>query len=105
MWEKLNAFQALLLTADPTASHYFGTGEGSYTVWAEYELDGLHGGNVYAETKWRVLVERYTTTENDPIVIAIMNKLAAAENVTFEYSVRRNQDLKITYHAWNCEVC
>lgn len=104
MWDILERFKALLLTVDPNASRYFGRGEGDYTVWAEYELSGLHGGDVYSEYKWRVLVERYTDKQDDIIARVIMNKLANADGVTFQYSLRRNNDQELIYHAWDCEV-
>ena len=105
MYTILDAFKAMLLTVDPAATHYFGRGTGStYTVWTEYELDGLHGGNEYAEYTWRILVERFTTVQDDTIVRAIMAKLEAADNVTYQYSLRRNVDQELIYHAWDCEV-
>ena len=64
MYQILDDFKALLLTVDANISHYFGLSDGEpwrpYTVWTEYELDGLYGGDTYAEPVWRVLVERYT---------------------------------------------
>lgn len=108
MFDILNDFKALLLTADASATHYFGLSDGEpwrpYTVWTEYELDGLHGGDTYTEMVWRVLVERYTKDEDDTAVTAIMNKLKSAPGVTFQYSLRRNQELGMLYHAWDCEV-
>lgn len=108
MFALLDEFKALILTADPKATHYFGLNESDpwqpYTVWAEYELDGLHGGDTYTETVWRILVERFTKTESDTVVTAIMNTLKTAPGVTFQYSVRRNRELGVLYHAWDCEV-
>ncbi len=104
MWDILERFKALILTVDPDALRYFGRGTGSYTVWAEYELSGLHGGDVYSEYKWRVLVERYTDKQDDIIARDIMGKLAGADGVTFQYSLRRNNDQELIYHAWDCEV-
>lgn len=108
MYDLLNDFKALLLTADPQITHYFGLNEDDpwhpYTVWTEYELDPLMGGGGYTEPKWRILVERYTKDENDAVVVAIMNLLKSAPGVVFEYSLRRNQELRMLYHAWDCEV-
>lgn len=103
MWDILDRFKALILTVDPSASRYFGRGEGDYTVWAEYELDGLHGGDEYCEYKWRVLVERFTDKQDDTIARDIMDKLGA-NGVSFKYSLRRNNDQELIYHAWDCEV-
>lgn len=108
MYQILDDFKSLLLTVDANISHYFGLSDGEpwqpYTVWTEYELDGLHGGDTYAEPVWRVLIERYTKTENDDVVLAMMAKLETAPGVTFQYSLRRNQELGMLYHAWDCEV-
>lgn len=104
MYGILDEFKALILTADPSATHYFGRGEGAYTVWTEYELEGLHGGNVYTEYKWHVLIERYTTEQDDQIAMSIMTALGSADNVVFQYSLRRNTDQELIYHAWDCEV-
>ena len=105
MWEILDKIKALILTVDPDALRYFGRGEGNYTVFAEYELDGLHGGNTYSENKWRVLIERFTTIQDDPIVLAMMDALEGSDDVAFKYSLRRNNDQELIYHAWDCEVC
>lgn len=104
MWEILEEFKQLLLTADPDATRDFGRGNKGYTVWSEYELHGLHGGDRIAEPSWGILVERFTSTSDDPIAIAIMDTLAAAGNVSFQYSKRRNADQELVYHAWDCEV-
>ena len=104
MWSILERIMALILSVDPSATRYFGRGTGSYTVWAEYELDGLHGGDDLAEPVWRILIERFTTDQNDPVVTAMMNALGKEEGVTFQYSVRRNRDQELLYHAWDCEV-
>lgn len=108
MYQILDDFKALLLTVDANISHYFGLSDGEpwrpYTVWTEYEFDPLYGSNGYAEPMWRVLVERYTKDEDDATVRAIMDKLEAAPGVTYLYSLRRNQELGMLYHAWDCEV-
>ena len=104
MYDILDQFKALLLSVDPALLHYFGRGSGNYTVWTEYELDGLHGGNQYAEIKWRILVERFTTDQDDTIAQALMAALSHNENIIFQYSLRRNVDQEIIYHAWDCEV-
>lgn len=104
MWEILKSFKQLILSVDPKATRDFGRGNKDYTVWSEYELDGLHGGDRIAEPKWRILVERFTYDQEDPIALALMNALASAENVTFQYSKRRNSDQELLYHAWDCEV-
>ena len=99
----LNAFRDNLLTADADATHYFGRGDGDYTVWTEYELDGMHAGDVLAEPLWRVLVERFTTDENDAITQAIFKMMLESE-YTFQYSLRRGTDGERLYHTWDCEV-
>ena len=108
MYQILDDFKSLLLTVDTKITRYFGLSDSEtwrpYTVWTEHEFDPLYGGNGYAEPMWRVLVERYTKDEDDAIVRAIMNKLEAAPGVTYRYSLRRNQELRMLYHAWDCEV-
>ena len=103
MYQTLDNFRDLLLGVDPDTTKDFGRGKGDYTVWTEYELDGLHGGNVFAEMTWRILVERFTHDQEDPIVTGIMQALMAA-GIPFEYSKRRNTDQELLYHAWDCEV-
>lgn len=105
MWGILDRVKALILTADPDALRYFGRGTGSYTVWAEYELHNLYAGDAIRESKWSVLIERFTTAQDDPIVLAMMTALADAEGVTFRYSLRRNNDQELIYHSWDCEAC
>ena len=105
MWEILNKIKALVLAADPKALRYFGRGEGNYTVWSEYELRNLYAGDSIRESKWSVLIERFTILQDDPVVLSMMAALAGAEGVTFRYSLRRNNDQELIYHSWDCEVC
>ncbi|NLD52893.1 MAG: hypothetical protein GX650_08335 [Clostridiales bacterium] len=103
MYQTLDNFRDLLKQADPDITKDFGRGKGDYTVWSEYELDGLHGGNSFQEMTWRILVERFTHDQNDPIVPGIMQALMD-KGIAFQYSKRRSNDQELLYHAWDCEV-
>lgn len=104
MYEILDGFRDMILSVDPSATRYFGRGEGAHTIWTEYELDGLYGDNAMQEYTWRILVERYTCDQDDPIARALMEKLSSTSGVTAQYALRRNNDLEMLYHAWDCEV-
>lgn len=99
----LPEFKAVIVGADPNATHYSGDSTGNYTTWAEFGRSGLHANNRMAETINRIQVDRFTKAESDPIVAAITAALDAAE-VSYEYRLDREPDTKYLHHIWDCEV-
>lgn len=61
-------FKALLLTIDPNAKHFYWSGGGNYTVWAEYSESYLIRDDKIASKDHNIQVDRYTKLEYDPMV-------------------------------------
>jgi hypothetical protein len=96
-------FKAVLVAADPAATHHFGGGTGNYTAWSEFGTDGLRANNRLTEHIHRIQVDRFTKAEADPVVDAITSALDAAE-IAYEYQLDREPDTKYLHHIWDCEV-
>ena len=100
----LAAFKALILTADPKATRYFGADTGNYTVWAERERKaGVCSDNEVSEPVWNVRVERITKMEDDPVAENILHALENDE-ITVRYTVDSDPESKYIRHLFDCEV-
>jgi len=99
----LTQFRDLLLTADPNATHYNGTGQGNYTVWAEYGDEAAGADDKRERLCYHVQVDRYTKLEYDPMAATIENVLNDA-GIPFAYRVNYEQDTGYIHHLWDCEV-
>lgn len=103
----LQAFETLIKTADPTATHYVGTGVGDYTSWAEYgdEADGADDKRVKLFD--RIQVDHYTKVQYAPMKETISNVLDSA-GITYRYTCRYDADQNgstgYIHHMWDCEV-
>lgn len=101
----LDEFKALLLTADPKASHYYSVSqETNYTIWREHEERGLSADNKRLQPIWLVQVDRFTKTENDPIADAIKAALDSCVEISFRHLVDFEPDTKYIHHIFDCEV-
>jgi hypothetical protein len=99
----LPEFSALLITADPTASHYDADRSGNYTVWAEYGTNDLHADSKKVESVWKIQIDRFTKIEYDPVAAAITDMLD--ENcIAYKYLVDYEPDTGYIHHIWDCEV-
>ena len=96
-------FKALIVSADPKATRYFGADTGNCTVWAEYERTGLNADGELSEPVWRIRVDRFTNVEDDPVAEAITCALANDE-ITVRYTVASDPATRYIRHTWYCEV-
>lgn len=99
----MSEFKAMLVAADPSATHHFGGGSGNYTNWSELGEDGLRANNRNSERLLRIQIDRYTKLESDPVVDAITAALDDNE-IAYEYLLDREPDTKYLHHIWDCEV-
>ncbi|HBV85761.1 MAG TPA: hypothetical protein DEF42_03680 [Desulfosporosinus sp.] len=93
----LQEFRNLLLTADPTASHYESVKNTNYTVWKEFERRKT------PEEEWRIQVDRFTKIEYDPIVELIDTALST-DDISFDYKVDYEENTGYIHHIWDCTV-
>lgn len=100
----LEAFQALLLSADPEATRYEGSRDGNYTVWRQYGSGPLSADNHRAEKAMKIQVDRFTKIEDDPIADAIMQTLDHQDHIAFDYLQDYEVDTGYIHHIWDCEV-
>lgn len=100
----LSEFGALIATADAAATHYFGTGPGNYTRWAEYGAAALYAGNGHQERVWRIQVDRFTKLENDSVVASIDAVLERDEIAIRDHLVDVEADTGYIHHMWDIEV-
>jgi hypothetical protein len=100
----LQEFESIIKTADPSATHYFGTGSGNYTRWAEYGSTALHVGDRRKERTLRIQVDRFTKLETDPVVDAIDGVLEHDEIAIRDHLVDVEVDTGYIHHIWDIEV-
>lgn len=102
-YDPLENFKTLLLQVDPKATRYKSMRQGNYTVWAEYGTNSMRGNDTTGERAYKVQVDRFTKTENDPVVAAITAMLDE-QCYGYEYLVDYEQDTGYIHHIWDCEV-
>lgn len=100
----LTDFRDLLLTVDPTASHYEPMNQKApYTVWAEYGENAMHADNDVTESAIKVQVDYFTRGEYDPRVNAFKAAFAGA-GIAYEHVVDYEREAKLIRHIFDCEV-
>lgn len=100
----IEEFKALLLTADPKASHYKSTLTTNYTVWAEFGVNTLNGDGKKAESADKIQVDRFTKVENDHVVKAITDMLDA-NGIAYDGPLTSYEPETGYIHCiWICEV-
>lgn len=100
----LQEFETVIKAADPSATHYAGTGKSNYTRWREYGESSLHGGNMRQERVLRIQVDRFTKLESDPVVAAIDAALERDDIAIRDHLIDFEPDTGYIHHIWDCEV-
>lgn len=99
----LDAFKALILTVDPSATKNKGDGQENYTVWRPYGLTGPRSNNKRSCRVWKVQIDRLTKTDNDTIAAALLDALDASR-IPYTYLLDYEQDTGYHHHIFDCEV-
>lgn len=103
----LQSFEAILKTADPNASHYFGADTGNYTVWFEYGDEADGADDKRDKLFDRIQISHFTNIEYSPMKDAIS---AALDNggIPYRYNCWAEKDdqtgARWIHHIWDCEV-
>ena len=101
----LNAFKAIVLSADPNAGHYdcaHRSGD-AYTVWREVRRindmadDGHHGAMAYQ-------VDRFTKSEDDAVATALLAALDGHDEICVQYLIDYESDMEYVHHIFDCET-
>ena len=100
----INEFTALLLTADPDATHYIAAeGQTNYTVWRKYTERRLAADGESAGIIHLIQVDRFTKIEDDPMVDSIRAALEHPD-ISFDYQEDFEPDTLYIHHVFDCEV-
>ena len=96
--------RALVITADPAASHYESTvtSGAAYTVWREMRQLGTVADDGHEEG-WSFQIDRFTKTEGDTVAAAIRTALEGDPRVAYEYLVDYEPDTRYIHHIFDCE--
>lgn len=102
----LEDIRALVVSVDPTASHYDSAHRNTdaYTVWREYQRAGLSADNKRPNKSWRFQIDRFTKTENDPIAAAMEEALESNPFIAYDYQVDFEPDSGFIHHIFDCEA-
>lgn len=100
----LSDFKTLLLTADPAATKWKGSGTGNYTVWYPISFPKLMANGAAAETVKRIQVDRFTKLDDDSVVSAIDAALAGHDEVAHDHIVDFEEDTGYIHHIFDCTV-
>lgn len=102
----LQGLRDLLLTIGPPVFHYFASEQtGNYIVWAEEgEGNSLYADDVNILQGIQGTIDYFTTTEFDPVVQQIQDKLNSAEIVWRLNSVQYERDTGYTHYEWVWEA-
>lgn len=98
-----DAFRDIILTADPLATKNKGNGKENYNVWRPYELTGAFSNNRRRARVWKIQVDRFTKTDNDPVALGILNALETAK-IPHTYLMDYEKDTGYHHHIFDCEV-
>lgn len=104
MMEALERIKAVILSVDPKASKYIGKGTGSYTVWTPTAPSSIYANGKAGEVAWEVVIERFSKSEDDPIVGEIMAALDGCDFVAYDYYAEYDKDTGYIHHTYECEV-
>lgn len=98
-------FIQLLLSVDPNAKPWKGSGTGNYTVFMPTVIVSLEADGKPVETGWRIYIERFTKKPDDPIVDQITAALTGNDDIAFEIEETQFEiDTGYFQFIWRCEV-
>lgn len=101
----LEYIKNMVADVDPGARRYYTTMEGdAFTVWQEYRELDLMADDVAAEG-WAFEIDRYTKVADDPIAIALRERLRSEPLITYTYQIAYEPDTGYIRHIFDCEGC
>lgn len=93
----------MVASVDPAAKRYYSPVEGdAFTVWAEYRELDLMADDVAAEA-WAFEIDRYTKSADDPIAIALRERLRSEPGITYRYEISYDEERGYIRHIFDCE--
>ena len=101
----LSEFSEWLTAIDPTATRYVQPkASGSCTVWREYQPKPVYADGHKAANVWKVQIERYTTTDDDPIAAAITAAIDNSDCIAASCQVDSDPEDGTLRFIFDCEV-
>lgn len=101
----LDNFVEVLKTADPKCTKNKGNGDSSRTVWTPYQPITIEYDNVSEIVGYKVQVDRFTKTDDDPIAGAITATLLANTEIGVTILPTGYEiETGFYHHIWDCEV-
>ena len=101
----LPQFSAWISAIDPTATHYVQpAATNECTVWREYQLDAVYADGKQTAEVWKVQIERYTPTENDPIAAAIAEAIEESDCIAASSRIDSDPSNGMLRYIFDCEV-
>lgn len=92
----------VVLQADPLATRYTSTArDRDYTTWHEFHRIPLEGSDLDRDDGWMFQVDRFTKTEDDPMVDTIWRVLNAHPGIGVEHRVVPDPNGWI-HHVFQC---
>ena len=101
----LEYIKNMVADVDPEARRYYSPKESdAFTVWAEYRELDLMADDMPAEG-WAFEIDRYTKDADDPIALAIRDRLRSEPAVTYTYQIMYEPETGYIRHNFDCEGC
>lgn len=101
----MDNFVQILKAADPKCTKNKGNGDRDRTVWTPYQPITSEHDDVSEIVGYKVQVDRFTKTDNDPIAGAITAALLANTEIGVTIlPIGYETDTGFFHHIWDCEV-
>ena len=101
----LSEFSTWLSGIDPTATRFSQPkATNQCTVWREYQPRPLHADGKAVARVWKVQIERYTPTEDDPIAAAIAEAIENSDCIAASCQIDSDPESGILRYLFECEV-
>jgi hypothetical protein len=98
-------FIDLLLTVDPKAKPWRGSGNVNFTVFEPTIMVILEADGSPIETGWRIYINRFTKNPEDPIVSQITDAISGHDEICWQAEETAfEQDTGYFHFIWKCEV-
>lgn len=100
----LTWFKQLVLSCDPTATKFHGSGAESQTVWTPKRARLFESDNAQSIIGWEVEVSRECKADRDAVAAALLAAFQDSERVEFSYAELYDPDDGTHQHLFTCEV-
>ena len=101
----LSEFSTWLSSIDPTATRYIQPkATEQCTIWREYQTTPAYADGKRVADVWKVQIERYTPTEDDPIAEAITQAIEESDCIAASCQIDSDPEDGMLRYLFDCEV-